>query len=214
MNMKDHSIVVCVGDSVSDCGRTRPVGEGNGGLGSSYVQNLHAMLDSAYPMKHLRVINMGVSGDTSRQVRARYEDILALKPDYVTLLIGINDVWRKYDRPDKSAYVPVEEYTENIEWMIRQTMPVTKHMLLLSPFFMNQSREDEVRIMVGQYHDAMRTLAEKYDLCFVDLQKEMDEYFRYNHYMVMSADAVHPNHVGHMIIAKALYRTLTKEEPF
>lgn len=208
--MKENSIVLCIGDSISDCGRKFPVGEGNNNLGNGYVQLLHAMIDSDYPEKHIRVINMGFGGNTSRDVKARFEtDALDFKPDYITLMVGINDAWRQFDMPyHKEIHVDTKEYAANVEWMIRQTLEHGIKMVLISPFFMNQNKEDAMRRQVTEYQQEMERLAKKYNIKYVNVQKEMDHYFTYNHYMVMANDGVHPNHVGHMIIAKAVYPVL------
>lgn len=88
--------IVFAGDSVTDMGSTNPMGEGLfEGLGKSYVRVIENMLVSWYPELNIRVTNSGISGNTSRDLLNRFErDVLALKPNWVSICIGINDVWR------------------------------------------------------------------------------------------------------------------------
>ena len=113
--------IVFAGDSVTDMGSTNPVGEGLfEGLGKSYVRVIENMLVSWYPELNIRVTNSGISGNTSRDLLNRFErDVLALKPNWVSICIGINDVWRQFDCPAiPECAVQPAEYRENLEKML------------------------------------------------------------------------------------------------
>ncbi|MFR5070819.1 MAG: GDSL-type esterase/lipase family protein [Bianqueaceae bacterium] len=75
-----------------------PMARGVGFLWQA-TRRMGALLDGVYPERHIRVINMGVSGNTSRDLSPLGRDTMALKPNWVTIMIGINDIWRQYDRP-------------------------------------------------------------------------------------------------------------------
>ena len=79
----------------------RPVGEGlhNDPLGHGYVGLVQALLDATYPDRPIRVTNMGISGNTVRNLDELANDVVDLKPDWLSIMIGINDVWRQFDRP-------------------------------------------------------------------------------------------------------------------
>ena len=103
--------LVMIGDSITDVGRARPIGEGRAddALGRGYVMMVDALLGAVYPERLIRVINMGVSGNTTRDLKARWQtDVLDLKPDWLSIMIGANDVWRQYrlaeaDRASRAA---------------------------------------------------------------------------------------------------------------
>lgn len=198
------------GDSVTDCGRAHPVGEGNGALGDGYVRAVHALLDSRYPERHIRVLNTGISGNTSRDLLARYDtDVLQHQPGWVSVMIGINDIWRQFDQPLKTeTHVLLEEYVENVSVMIEKTQPYADGLLLVSPCYMEQNLEDPMRRMTGAYQAVLRELAQRYGVLYVDAQKEMDRYFAAYPPESMAWDRVHPNHVGHMLIARAIVNAL------
>src|SRR5215211_5094424 len=101
LRIQPNSKLVMIGDSITDCERARPVGEGLfDALGRGYVSYMDAFLGAVYPERGIRIVNMGISGNTVRDLKGRWEtDVLALKPDWVSLMIGINDVWRQFDSP-------------------------------------------------------------------------------------------------------------------
>ena len=210
MRIEENDVVVLQGDSTTDCGRARPYGEGWGALGNGYAQDVSALLDCAYPERHIRVINMGVSGNTSRDLRARWEeDTMALQPDWVSIMIGINDIWRQYDRPLlREQHVYVEEYEANLRAIIERTLPEVKGLVLMTPYYMEQYRQDAMRASTDQYGAVVRRLAEEYGVYCADTQAAMDLYFQQYEPVAMSWDRVHPNHVGSMILARCLLETL------
>ena len=128
--------ILFIGDSISDFDRARPVGEGLfNAWGTSYVADVGATLACAYPELGLRVVNMGISGNQVRDLLARWQsDVLDLKPDWVSMLIGINDVWRQFDCPQMpETHVSPEEYRAGYEELIQRTLPLVKGMVLMTP---------------------------------------------------------------------------------
>jgi len=102
MKIENGSKLLFIGDSITDCGRARPVGEGLhwNNLGNGYVSIVQAQILTKHPESRIIVINMGVGGDTVRHLKARWQtDVLDLKPDWLSIMIGINDVWRQFDNP-------------------------------------------------------------------------------------------------------------------
>ena len=82
-------------------------------------------------------------------------------------------------------------------------------MFLLSPIFMNTNPNDEMRIWVEKYHQELIKIADEYEnVEYLNAQKCFNHYFQYYHYSAMASDAVHPNHVGHMMIANEIYSNL------
>jgi hypothetical protein len=88
-----------IGDSVTDCGRVSPAAEAvRDPLGYGYVKLIHNLLAATCPWQHIRILNRGISGNKLRDRTARWQsDFLDLKPDWLSILIAINDVWPKFD---------------------------------------------------------------------------------------------------------------------
>ena len=203
--------ILFIGDSISDFDRARPVGEGLfNAWGTSYVADVGATLACAYPELGLRVVNMGISGNQVRDLLARWQsDVLDLKPDWVSVLIGINDVWRQFDCPQMpETHVPPEEYRAGYEELIQRTLPLVKGMVLMTPYFMEPNRADPMRSRMDQYGQIVRELAQRHGLVFVDLQAGWDQLFQHMHPCNIAWDRIHPNQVGCMFLAKTFLRTV------
>ena len=198
--------IVFTGDSVTDMERARPVGEGLfDNVGRGYVRVIENMLNAWYPEVLVRISNTGTDGNTSRDLRARFQtDVMDLKPDWVSICIGINDVWRQFDSPAiPDDHVTPEGYEENLEAMILAVKEDVKGIFLLSPYYMEPNKTDPMRARMDAYGAVCRKIAEKYGCQFVDLQEVFDRYFQYRHSSYIAWDRVHPNQVGATIIAKA-----------
>ena len=197
--------ILFIGDSISDYERTRPVGEGLfNAWGRSYVADVGSLLGCMYPEMHLRIVNMGISGNQCRDLEARWQtDVFDQNPDWVSVLIGINDVWRQFDSPEiKEQHVSPEDFRTCYERLIKSTRPRVKGMILMTPYFMEPNRDDPMRRRMDEYGAITKELAEKYHLTLVDLQAGWDKLFQHMHPMNIAWDRVHPNQIGCMYIAK------------
>lgn len=150
MKLKKNDVLVFAGDSVTDMGRAMPDGEGISGTsawGNSYVNLIGGYLGAEYPEMQIRVINQGISGNQSRDLLARWDtDVLAKKPDWVSILIGINDVWRKFDAPYLyHLHVDIKDYQQNLEKMIEKTLPVTQNIVMMTPYMIENNPNDAMQ---------------------------------------------------------------------
>jgi lysophospholipase L1-like esterase len=201
-----NSKVVMAGDSITDCGRARPVGEGlNGALGNGYVALIDALFGACHPQHAMRIVNMGVGGNTVRDLRARWQaDVMDQRPNWVTILIGINDVWRQFDVPRmREAHVLPDEYERTLRDIVERTLPVVQGMVLMTPFYVEPRRTDPMRIRMDQYGEVVRRVAMERRAVFVDTQAAFDELLPHYYPSALASDRVHPTLTGHMAIARA-----------
>ena len=205
MIFKDMQRIVFAGDSVTDMGSAQPVGEGLfDNVGRSYVRVVENMLAAYYPEVRIRVTNSGISGNTSRDLLARFQrDVVDLMPDWVSICIGIQDVWRQFDspaRPDEAVFP--EEYEKNVEKMIKMVKGKVEGIFLLSPYYMEPNRQDMMRARMDEYVEICRKLAKKYDCIFIDFQRMYEDYCKVRHSGYIAWDRVHPNQIGATLMAK------------
>lgn len=201
--------IVFAGDSVTDMGSTNPVGEGLfDNVGRSYVRVVENMLVSWYPELNIRVTNSGISGNTSRDLLERFDrDVVSLNPDWVSICIGINDVWRQFDCPAMpDTHVLPDEYKANMEKMILSVKDKVKGIFILTPYYMEPNREDKMRARMDEYVAICKELADKYNCIFVDFQKMYENFCKIRHSSCIAWDRIHPNQMGATLMAKEFFK--------
>ena len=197
--------IVFAGDSVTDMESQNPVGEGLfDSLGKGYVRIIENLLSVCYPEIKLRITNSGISGNTSRDLLARFDrDVVALNPDWVSICIGINDVWRQFDCPAiTEIHVLPDEYRSNVEEMILRVKDKVKGIFLLSPYIIEPNSEDMMRNRINEYVAICRELAERHGCMFVDFQQMYEDYCKIRHSAFIAWDRIHPNQIGSTLMAK------------
>lgn len=196
------------GDSITDAIRLR---ENDHYRGCGYATLVSAELMRRYP-GNIRCINRGVSGDRIVDILSRMKrDILDLKPDVMSLLIGVNDVWHELE--DGSG-VPAPLFEKVLDLLlseIRRELPQTK-LILMEPFVLHGHNTDNSEQYphkwdyfsqeVPKRADAMRRVAAKFDLPCLSFQREFDTMAeKYGSDWVLE-DGVHPTVAGHSVIAQ------------
>ena len=209
MRIEANSNLLFIGDSITDCGRARPVGEANpwnwGEVGSGYVRDVAALIGSAYPERRIRIRNVGASGNTVRDLAERWKpDVLDLAPDWLSVMIGINDVWRQFDSPlAPERAVPLAEYSETLWSLCHRTRPKLKGLVLMTPYVVDTNLHDPMRQCMDEYGAAVQEIAEEFEAVFVDTQAAFDALLEHNHPASVAWDRIHPGPVGHMTLARA-----------
>lgn len=205
MKFKNYDRVVFAGDSVTDMGSANPVGEGLfDNLGKSYVRIIENMLVAWYPELNIRITNSGINGNTSRDLAARFDrDVVDLNPQWVSICIGINDVWRQFDTPAiPELAVTIEEYEKNLEEMILKIKEKVKGIFLCTPYYIEPNIEDAMRKRMDEYGSVCKKLAKKYGCELIDFQSLYNDFCKYKHSSIIAWDRVHPNQMGATLMAK------------
>lgn len=211
MKIHRNSKLLMIGDSITDCGRARPIAEAShwDALGNGYVSLVNAFLTATMPQERIRIVNMGVGGNTVRDLAQRWpSDVLDLKPDWLSIMIGTNDVWRQFDtRLQTETHISIAEYIQTLETLI-DVVPNLKGLVLMTPFFIEPNRADPMRAMMDRYGEAVCALAERRNAIFVNTQAAFDAAMTELHPMTLASDRVHPNLTGHMILARAFLNAI------
>lgn len=192
--------VVFIGDSITDCGRrdhAAPYGDG-------YMSLVQALTTAARPELGLTWVNRGISGDTVRDLAARWQqDVIEQRPDWLSVKIGINDVWRFFqDRPDQA--VPIEEYESTLRALLAEAVEYTRCGLILAdPYLIESDRDDPQYVMTGRYAQVVAGLAKDFGAHHVATQAAFDRALASTRPADWADDRIHPNLAGHAVIARA-----------
>jgi lysophospholipase L1-like esterase len=211
MQIKPNSKLVMIGDSITDSGRAKPIGEGLfDALGKGYVANVDALLTANYPDSPVRIVNVGTSGHTVRDLAPRWQsDVIDLKPNWLSIMIGTNDVWRQFDSPRQPEQaVGPEEYAATYRKLLTTSAPAIPNIVLMTPFFIEPNRSDAMRARMDEYGAIVKSLSAEFKTKFVDTQAAFDAGLRHYHSANLAWDRIHPNQTGHMILALAFLKAV------
>ena len=206
MKIAAGSKIIMIGDSVTDAGRTQPVGEGLfDPMGRGYVNMADAFIGATYPERKIRLINMGNSGNTVRDLETRWQrDVLDMRPDWLSVMIGINDVWRQFDSPLRPEQaVSLDVYEATYRRILEKVAPTLQGLVLMTPFYIEDRREDAMRRRMDEYGAVVRRLAADYEAIFVDAQAAFDASLEHYYPASLAWDRIHPNQIGHAVLARA-----------
>ncbi len=190
------------GDSITDAGRgdyESPRATGNG-----YPRLLEA--DLTFCLKESEVLNCGISGNRVVDLLARWKkDCLNLKPDVLTILIGVNDVW--HELGDRNG-VRADLFEEVYRLLLKETLAALPDckVILMGAYVIHGPATDEAWEVfsseVKARRDITAKLAEEFGLGFVDLQQAFEEALKGVPESHLSEDGVHPTAAGHKLIAE------------
>ena len=211
LKLQDGQTVLFIGDSITDCGRARPVGriggEGPGyfgGLGEGYVSLVDSMLAATCPGRTIQVLNAGISGNRVTDLESRWQsDMLDLKPDWLSIMIGINDVWRQFDNALDPSQVSPEHFESVLRKLVDRVQGELSGLVLMTPFFLESNRADPMRVMMDGYGALVRKVAIDVGAHFVDTQAVFDDYLVHRPSRSLCEDRVHLCQTGHMVLARA-----------
>lgn len=220
MLLAEKTTLLFTGDSVTDANRDRPVGEAGipgvfNGLGTGYVSVIDTFLNVYYPELLVRVQNTGTSGNTSRDLLARWQtEVADLNPDYLVVCIGFNDVWRQFDSPAmRREQVLPEEYAANLRAMIAASAKNVREMIFLTPYYMEPQTGDPMRARMDEYRALCLQICAEAGLRCIDLQQVFDEYLQYRHSSFITWDRVHPGRIGSLLIARRFLKEIGFDRP-
>ncbi len=153
--------LVCLGDSITQ-------------NATGYCATLAALIGAAYPDRNIRVINAGVSGHKAPDMRARLErDVLAHKPDWVTVNVGINDVWHGLSGWG-SGGVSLADYRADVEEIVDRITASGARVVLLPPTVIGEDPQSDGNRRLQDYRAAMRAIGNARGLLIADTDTDFD----------------------------------------
>ncbi len=197
----DH--ILFFGDSITDAGRNRDAAPGDSsGWGTGYVYQLAARLGADLADYSLSFSNQGISGNRIYDLESRLEsDVLSQEPDLVSLLIGINDVWRRYDSGVASE---IGDFAASYRRVLQKLSAASVEIVILEPFLLPVPEDRRVwREDLNPKIDVIRDLAREFDATLVPLDGIFAAASTRRESAFWLPDGVHPSPAGHALIAEA-----------
>jgi lysophospholipase L1-like esterase len=202
---KNNARVLFQGDSITDGNRGRNE-DPNHILGHGYCFIIAAQYGALFPERKLTFLNRGISGNKVTDLAARWQkDTLDLKPDVLSILIGIND----------SGHIPLEEYEQVYDKLLVDTKAANPgiHLILGEPFYLpkdGHKEADERDQDVKKRQAIVAKLAEKHHAALVKFQKVFDDACKRAPAQYWVWDTVHPTYSGHQLMADEWIKTASQ----
>lgn len=201
MTAATPSRFVFIGDSVTDAGRTSAsAAERSVDLGNGYVSLVAATLGDT--TSAITVTNRGINGHRTVDLAARWQtDVINLRPTLVSILIGINDTWRRYDSHDPTSS---ESFEQTYRTILERTVEHTNaRIVLCEPFLLAVKRRQRTwREDLDPKIAVVRRLAVEFDAVFVPFDQNFAEAATTKKPKHWAADGVHPTAAGHQLMAE------------
>ncbi|MDQ2798892.1 MAG: SGNH/GDSL hydrolase family protein [Armatimonadota bacterium] len=189
--------LVCLGDSITQAS-------------DGYVSVMAALIGAKYPERAIRILNAGIGGHKAPALLARLDrDVLAHRPDWVTVNVGINDVWHGLNGP---GGVPLDVYEPTLDTIVAQLQSAKARVVLVTPTVIGENPDDPANRTLGQYVAAMQRVADMRRTLLVPTHADFlmtlragqaaDPNFR------LTTDGVHMNPIGNARMALSILSIL------
>ena len=205
--IKPNDIILFQGDSITECGRSRDAANkpnDHGALGLGYAMMAAAQLLSSNPSGGLQFFNRGVSGNRIVDLYARIKcDLINLKPNLVSILIGVNDTWHEHGNQNGVEVPKYERFYRHLLDEVIVCLPGVKF-VLCEPFVLECGVvTNEWIVEINQRREVVDKLAQEYGATLVRFQTLFDQAVKEAPPSYWAADGVHPTAAGHMLMAQA-----------
>jgi lysophospholipase L1-like esterase len=197
-------VILFQGDSITDVGRNRAATGANnaGALGGGYPLIAASHMMRAHPDSGLQIFNRGVSGDKVPQLQARWDaDTIAIKPDILSILVGVHDLWHKLNGNSNGTVAEYEsQYNELLDGT-KKAFPNVR-LIILEPFVLMTGAVNEKWFPeFDQRRDAAARIAKRAGATFIPLQSMFTQLAKSAPAAYWLGDGVHPTIAGHAAIA-------------
>ena len=200
---KDNKILF-QGDSITDAGRDKKnqIPNAQKALGGGYAWMAASHLLISNPEFNLTIHNRGISGNKVHQLAARWDkDCIALQPDILSILIGVNDIWHGLNgRYDGTVKTYEKDFIALLE-RTRKSLPNTRF-IICEPFVLKCGAvNDKWFPEFDHYRESARKVSDRFEGIFVPFQSMFDEAVKYAPAKHWAGDGVHPSAHGASLMA-------------
>ncbi len=213
-NIPEGSRILFQGDSITDAGRNRGnyYANNGSGLGGGYAYQIAADVLGTNPGKNIAIYNRGISGNKVYQLAGRWEDdCLQLKPDVLSLLIGVNDFWHTLTHNYKGT---AESFETDLRELLDRTLnslPALK-LIIAEPFVVTGGTaiSEAWYPAFSKYQQSVQEIATELNANFIPLQAVFDEALKVAPVSYWCPDGVHPSIAGSYLMKQVWMEALEK----
>lgn len=201
MKLAAGATILFQGDSITDCGRR----DAADGLGGGYVAMVRALLSAKGETAKFKIVNRGIGGDRTAELLVRWKaDCLDLKPDLLSIMIGVNDVWRLMGEWNGQKFIAFEEYRANYRSLVEQAKAAgIKRFALMSPSAIGDNADPAISGHLDQRAAFVKELASEIKAVYVPVRETQKRAFKLYPEVKWTADGCHPTAAGHALFAQA-----------
>jgi lysophospholipase L1-like esterase len=200
--------IIFIGDSITDCGRRKEFAP----LGNGYVSIVANLVTAKYPERTIEWVNKGVGSETVQMLAERWTtDVIQEAPTWVSIAIGINNVGGYNVPPGLSENEALVDFEKSYRQILNSTRNETRAQFILSEvFYILEEDEARRRYDVNPYNKIIYKVANEFGVMLLIPLNSVFQQARSkgtNHSWT-TGDGVHPNAVGHTLIALEILKVL------
>ena len=204
LKLKQGGVLVFQGDSITDAGRDKGKPEPNDvkALGKGYAAMVAGGLLGQYPELELKVYNRGISGNKIPDLADRWQtDTIDLKPDVLSILVGVNDLWHQFAFGSKYQ-ATIKDYEDGYRKLIERTQrDVPGVQIVICEAF--TTRTSDHFKPLEKYAAVCKQLAAEYNCPFVPFDSLFESAKQAAPAKFWLGDGIHPSIPGHALMADA-----------
>lgn len=198
--LRPRDTILFQGDSITDAGRASTPDN----LGGGYVAILRGLLEVRHPELALRVENRGVGGNRTAELLERWKpDCEDLKPQVLSLSIGVNDVWRLRGLWNGQTFIDGGTYRENyVQLLERARKAGVRDLVLLSPTTIAEDHDSELARLLDERTAIVKELAARFGATYVPMRETQKAAMAASPGIRWTNDGCHPTVAGHALMAE------------
>lgn len=210
------STILFQGDSITDAGRekTRQLPNSGGSFGGGYAFLAASAILQKYAAQEPVIYNRGISGNKVHQLAERWQaDCLELKPDVLSILIGVNDYWHMRGGNYNGTVADYERDYRKLLQYTKTALPNVQ-LVICQPFALpGTSAVDNTWTgpMLG-YQAVAEKICKEFGGIWIPFQKIFDEALKYAPATWWAPDGVHPSMAGSYLMAAAWMKAVLGED--
>lgn len=194
-----------IGDSITEADKENDPE----GLGFGYVRFIYEFLQKTDSSKQVRVINRGVSGNRIIDLQRRWEkDVIEEQPDWVSVSIGVNDVWRQLDRPELEQVTPERFEAVYRELLVELDRNTHAKVILMEPTIIGERIDSPGNRLLSRYVEIVRQVSQDFSAVLVPTHEAFRKFLQKNRGEKLTTDGVHMNAKGNRLMAQTWMKAI------